>query len=149
MLADQLGHRLSVGRESLYRRDVVVAHQAAVAFHIGAQNRGQPSLDVRDVPRGRAIVRTAHRSVFSSSELILFHYQTALPWIRSATGSSRLTGLRSRHPACDLDCSVDVRLRPHKAAHLDHTPDLRTLSRPADPPRHVAPYTEGCSLAAC
>src|SRR4029453_42669 len=91
MLADQLGHRLSVGRESLYRRDVVVAHQAAVAFHIGAQNRGQPSLDVRDVPRGRAIVRTAHRSVFSSSELILFHYQIALPWIRSATGWLRLT----------------------------------------------------------
>src|SRR4030095_12968251 len=91
MLADQLGHRLSVGRERLYRRDVVVAHQAAVAFHIGAQNRGQPALDVRDVPRGRAIVRTAHRSVFSSSELILFHYQFALPWIRSATGSSRLT----------------------------------------------------------
>jgi hypothetical protein len=77
MLADQPGHRLSIGSESLYRRDVVVAHQAAVVFHIGAQNRGQPSLDVRDVPRGRAIVRTAHRSVFRPSAFLLFHHQNA------------------------------------------------------------------------
>jgi hypothetical protein len=66
MLADQLGHRLSVGSERLDRLDVIVAHQAAIVLHIGAQNRGEPALDLRDVPRGRAIVRT-HRTVFRSS----------------------------------------------------------------------------------
>jgi len=61
----------------VYRRDVVVAHQAAVVLYIGAQNRGQPSLDVRDARRGEAVVKTARRSVFSSLALVFFHDQSA------------------------------------------------------------------------
>jgi hypothetical protein len=60
-----------------------------------------------------------------------------------SNGIVALDGLRSRDP-CDLDRSVDVRLRPHETAQLDHTlegcvcslvlaartkgPDLRTVS---------------------
>ena len=32
-----------------------------------------------------------------------------------------LDGLHARHPACDFDCLVDVRLRPDEAAQLDRT----------------------------
>jgi hypothetical protein len=32
-----------------------------------------------------------------------------------------LDGLHARHPACDFDCLVDVRLRPDEAAQLDST----------------------------
>jgi hypothetical protein len=38
-----------------------------------------------------------------------------------SNGIVALDGLRSRDPVCDLDRSVDVRLRPHEAAQLDHT----------------------------
>jgi hypothetical protein len=65
LLSDQLSEDLSVGGEGLYRRDVVVAHQATVAFHIGAQDSGQPPFDVRDGSFDRILIGTAHRGGLS------------------------------------------------------------------------------------
>src|SRR4030095_1210842 len=86
MLADELGHRGPVGSEHVDGPDVVGAHQAAVLFHIGAQNRGEAPVDVRD----RAIVRTAHCSVLTIMEV---HHQK--PFRRLA----RYWTVRQRHRA--------------------------------------------------
>jgi hypothetical protein len=78
-----------------------------------------------------------------------------------SNGIVALDGLRSRDPACDLDRSVDVRLRPHEAAQLDHTlegcvcslvvaartkgPDLRTVS----PSRGSAKARRAMNMVCC
>ena len=41
MLLDQRGHERAVGREGANRARLILAHQAAIALHIGTEDRRQ------------------------------------------------------------------------------------------------------------
>jgi hypothetical protein len=60
MLADEHGHRLPIVCEHFNGRDVVYAHQAAVFFGIGTEDRGEPTLDLGKILRDGAIGGAAH-----------------------------------------------------------------------------------------
>ncbi len=61
MLVDERIGEVPVGREGAQRAHLINAHEAAVACHIGMQNRGQLALDAERF----------HRSLFSTS-----HFET-------------------------------------------------------------------------
>jgi hypothetical protein len=104
MPGDQRGHRLSVGREGFDRRDVIVAHQAAVVLYIGAENRREPALDLRGANAG-GIARMGHRDVFGACVRI-FRPREAFRGVREQPGRPGSWRSFRRTGAHILVCSI-------------------------------------------